>query len=280
MSEPPILAHFSELAPAYDALICDVWGVMHNGNTAYPAACDALRKFRNSHGPVVLLSNAPRPAEEVEIQFDRFGVPRDCYDTIITSGVAARAGLAERAGNGRLALLHIGPERDRGLFANLPVDCVEEARAEVILNTGPFDDTRDVPEDYIARFRPLAARGLVMLCANPDLVVQRDGKLIWCAGALAAEYEKLGGEVVYYGKPKLPVYDLARAATKGARRILAIGDGLHTDIKGANNAGIDALFIADGIHGEELDLLAPGRLHTLFDKSGTKALAVMRALVW
>ena len=276
----PILDHFAALAAQYDALICDIWGVMHNGTSPHLAACDALRMFRQTRGPVVLLSNAPRPIRDVESMFDRLGVPRDSYDTIVTSGVAARAGLIARAGKLRLAMFHLGPERDRGVFEGLPVDCVDEAQAEIILNTGLFDDTSETPQDYVARFAPLAARGLLMLCANPDIVVQRDGKLIWCAGALAAEYEKLGGEVIYYGKPFLPIYDLALAATKGAHRILAVGDGLHTDIKGANNAGIDALFIADGVHGEEVEPFTPDHLADLLDKSGTKAHAAMRALVW
>ncbi len=280
MSSPVIIPHFAPLAAEYDALICDVWGVVHNGNTAHVAACEALKTFRDTRGPVVLLSNAPRPADDVEKQFARFGVPRDCYDTIITSGMAARESLAERAGTRPLALLHIGPERDRGLIANLPVTCVEAEHAEIILNTGPYDDTSETPEDYIEPFRPLVARNLVMLCANPDIVVQRDGQLIWCAGALAREYEKLGGEVVYYGKPHLPIYGMALKATAGAQRILAIGDGLQTDIKGANNAGLDALFIAEGIHGAELQALNGAAVGQLLQKSGTKARAVMRALVW
>ena len=280
MFQPIILSGFSQIAAEYDALICDIWGVMHNGNSPYAAACAALKKFRETRGPVVLLSNAPRPIQDVETMFDRLGVPRDSYDAIVTSGIAARTGLNERAAAHRLAMFHLGPERDRGVFEGLPVDCVEAERAEIILNTGLFDDTTETPQDYIARFRPLVARGLPMLCANPDILVQRDGKLIWCAGALAGEYEKLGGQVIYYGKPHLPIYDLALAATKGARRVLAIGDGLHTDIKGANNAGIDALFIADGVHGEEVEPFTPEHLADLLDKTGTKARAVMRALVW
>ncbi len=280
-----IIPGLSAIAPDYDALICDVWGVLHNGRAARAPAVDALQRFRKTRGPVVLLSNAPRPVSAVIEQFARFGVPPDCYDAIVTSGAAAHEDLKRRVAGERLALLHIGPERDRGVFEGLPIDCVDAARAKVVLCTGLYDDDHETPDDYRETLASLLQRGLTMLCANPDIVVQRGTTLVYCAGAIARVYEEMGGQVVYYGKPHLPVYEmsLARARAAAARdisRALAIGDGLGTDIRGANRAGMDALFIADGVHGEELGALTPENLARIFAKAGVWARAAMQALVW
>ena len=275
-----LLTGLSEIAANYDTLICDVWGVLHNGATAYPAACAALKRFREKHGRVVLLSNAPRPPSDLEIQFERFGVPLDCYDRIVTSGGAAREDLAHRAAGSGLAMLHLGAERDHNVFAGLNIELTDAAGAEIVLCTGPYDDETEGPDDYKDRLADLKARGLTMLCANPDLVVQRGGKLVYCAGSLAKAYEAIGGTVVYYGKPHLPIYGHVRAVTAGAPRPLAIGDGLATDIKGANAAGIDALFIADGIHGDDIAEFTGAHLEKLFAQAGAHAGAAMRALVW
>jgi len=278
--EPRLLTHFADIAAKYDALICDIWGVLHNGATAFTAACDALKHFRDRHGRVVLLTNAPRPAKDLEDQFRHFGVPLDCFDAIVTSGEAARDDLARRSVSARLAVLHLGPERDRNVFEGLNVKLTDQAHAQLVLCTGLYNDDRETPEDYADMLARLRQRGLVMLCANPDLVVQRGGQLVYCAGALAQAYEKVGGSVVYYGKPHRPIYDVALMALKGASRTLAIGDGLHTDIKGANGAGIDALFIADGIHGEDVAEFTARHIAELFVESGVHAVAAMRALVW
>ncbi|HEX2593477.1 MAG TPA: TIGR01459 family HAD-type hydrolase [Rhizomicrobium sp.] len=285
MAHPEILTAFRSLAPAYDALVCDVWGVLHNGANAHKAACEALREFRRNHGPVVLLSNAPRPVVDLETQFERFGVPFDCYDAIMTSGVAARDDLARRASGTRLKMLHLGPSRDSGVYDGLNLDVVEIAHAEIVLCTGFYDDETETPADYADMLSDLQARGLTMLCANPDLVVQRGGRMIPCAGAMAAAYEGIGGHVVYYGKPHRPIYDVTlaeaeRIAGRPIRNPLAIGDGMGTDLKGANGAGIDALFIADGIHGEDVRELTPEHMAALFAKGGVHARAAMRALVW
>jgi HAD superfamily hydrolase (TIGR01459 family) len=226
---------------------------------------------------VVLLSNAPRPKRDVEAMFGRLGVALDCYDEIVTSGIATRADLETRKPS---RMFHLGPERDRGIFEGLGIVLTDIGEAEIVLNSGLFDDDVETPVDYKERLAQMKARGLLMLCANPDWVVQRGGKLIHCAGALANEYEKIGGEVVYYGKPMTAIYEFVRAAAPGAGRMLAIGDGLHTDIKGANAAGIDALFIADGIHGEEVGAVTPEHMAELFAKAGVHARAAMRALVW
>lgn len=285
MPDPVIITGLSEIASDYDALVCDVWGVLHNGHAAHLPACAALKRFRDERGPVVLLSNAPRPIRDLESQFARFGVPLDCYDTIMTSGMAARDDLEKRALGRRLRMLHLGPERDRGVFEGLNLDCVAATDAEIVLCTGLYDDDNETADDYADLFAGLQARGLTMICANPDLVVQRAGKLVPCAGMLAKAYQAIGGDVVYYGKPYRPVYDvtLAKARTIAGRAIarpLAIGDGMETDLRGANAAGLDALFIADGIHGEDVGDMSPEHLALLFRKAGVAARAAMRALVW
>jgi HAD superfamily hydrolase (TIGR01459 family) len=278
MTVPALLSNLSTIASDYDALVCDVWGVLHNGATAFPAACAALRNFRDRHGRVILLSNAPRPASDIEAQFERFGVPLDCYDTIVTSGAAAREDLARRHG---AKMFHFGPARDVNVYAGLPVEKVSVLDdANVVLCTGPFDDEVEGPDDYRQLLADMRARDLTFLCANPDYQVQRGGKLVYCAGALAQAYEALGGRVVYYGKPHLPIYDHVRAVAGGARRFLAIGDGLKTDIKGANATGIDALFIADGVHGEDVREFTENHMVELFEQYGAHARYAARALVW
>lgn len=284
-NSPKIVSGLGEIAADYDALICDVWGVLHDGHHAKDGAVEALARFRSERGPVVLLSNAPRPVGVLEEQFRRFGVALDCYDAIVTSGVATREALAARAKSGRLAIYHIGPERDRGVFEGLPIDCVEADAASVVLCTGLFDDDVETPDDYRDMLDDLKRRGLVMLCANPDIVVQRGGQLIYCAGAIVRAYEEMGGHAIYYGKPHKPIYDatlatLRKIANRDIKHPLAIGDGIETDIKGANGAGLDALFIADGIHGEDVQEFSAHRLTELFANSGADARAAMRALVW
>jgi HAD superfamily hydrolase (TIGR01459 family) len=275
-----IISGLRELAPDYDALVCDIWGVLHDGHTAHQPSCAALKTFRDTRGPVVLLTNAPRPVADVEKMFEKFGVPADCYDAIVTSGVAARGDLQARTKDGPLAMLHLGPERDCGIFEGLNVETVDVAKAGIVLCSGLYDDDVETPDDYVDLLAEMKAKNLTMLCANPDWVVQRGGKLIYCAGALANEYEKIGGNVIYYGKPKAAIYENVRAALKGARKPLAIGDGMHTDIKGANAAGLDALFIADGVHGEDVAELTPEHLDALFKDAGVQARAAMRKLVW
>jgi HAD superfamily hydrolase (TIGR01459 family) len=275
-----LLERFGDFAAAYQTLICDVWGVLHNGATAHRPACAALKTFHDRGGRVVLLSNAPRPPSDLEPMFERVGVPLDCYDTIVTSGGAAREDLARRAGPGGLRMLHLGPERDRNLYLGLDITLTDAADAQIILCTGPYDDETETPDDYKDRLADYHARKLTMLCANPDRVVQRGGKLVYCAGSLAEAYEKIGGKVVYYGKPHLPIYAHVRAVAGGAPKALAIGDGLATDIRGANAAGIDALFIADGIHGEDVSEFTEAQIGKLFAGAGVHAKAAMRALVW
>jgi HAD superfamily hydrolase (TIGR01459 family) len=282
-----IISGLSEIVSGYDALICDVWGVLHNGYRSEPAAVEALYRFRAEHGPVVLLTNAPRPIVDVESLLKRVGVPLDCYDAIVSSGAVAREDVENRiATAGRtLRVYHLGPDRDGGVLGGLDIERVEVAEAEVVLCTGLYDDTTESAEDYAELFEEMKARNLTMLCANPDIVVQRGDRLIWCAGALAQAYEKLGGDAVYYGKPYLPIYGATLAAARKAAgraiaRPLAVGDGADTDILGANRAGIEALFVAQGIHAAQLGELTAEGLAQLFAVPEAHPRWAMRALVW
>lgn len=278
----PILPSIAELASTSDAWIVDIWGVMHNGASAFAAAGEACRRFRAAGGIVVLLSNAPRPFTAVIEHMSRLGVDPAAYDTGVTSGDATR-GLIE-AWTGR-RLLHIGPERDLGLFAGLGVELAPAEAADAIVCSGLYDDTRETPADYEALFDRLAARGLPMICANPDLMVERGDKLVHCAGSLAAAYAASGGEVTYAGKPHLPIYErtfteIARVAGRPVpkERLLAIGDGLDTDLAGAHAAGLNSVFIASGVH-------LPGEfnaavLAALFASRPFAPVAALPALAW
>ncbi|MDE1987730.1 MAG: TIGR01459 family HAD-type hydrolase [Alphaproteobacteria bacterium] len=275
-----IISGLREIAGDYDALVCDVWGVVHDGVKPYWSAVEALRRFRAERGPVVLLSNAPRPSAEIVKQFAVIGVPPDCYDAIVTSGGAAREELVRRTAGSRHAMMHLGPERDVSLYEGLDVDVVGPEQASVVLLTGLYDDETETPEHYGEILADLKKRGLVMICANPDVIVPRGGKLVHCAGGLARAYEAIGGEVLYYGKPHLPIYKVALEAAGAPKRPLAIGDGLETDIRGANRAGMDSLFVVDGVHAQELGALTPENLAALLAKKGVTARAAMGALAW
>lgn len=278
----PILSSITDLTTGREAWLTDIWGVMHNGVEPFAAASDACTRFRLSGGTVLLLSNAPRPAESVAAQLDRIGVPRFAWDAILTSGDAARALVGAYAGKPVFAL---GPERDLSLYDGLGITLSDAGDAEAVSCTGLFDDEIETPDDYAELLADFAARNLPMVCANPDLTVERGSKIIYCAGALASAYEKLGGSVAYAGKPYLPVYDMALALIekiKGKQvpreRILAIGDGIRTDIEGAAGAGIDSVFVASGVH-------APGgltgeTLAELFPDPAVRPIAAMPSLVW
>lgn len=286
MSLPRLIAGLSEIAATHDALICDVWGVIHDGQAHHPDAAEALINFRERHGPVVLLTNAPRVPAEVAAQCASYGLPEGCYDAIVSSGGAARDELIRRSATGTLPLYYIGPDRDLTMVQGLDIVRTDIADAAVVLCIGLVDDMTETVADYADRLSAMQARGLTMLCANPDLVVHRGTRLLYCAGALAKAYEALGGQVIYYGKPHLPVYDAAlkaaAAATHGKspKRPLAVGDGLLTDIKGANAAGLDVLFIADGVHGEEIAPYTAAHLGDLFARFGASAGTVTRTLQW
>jgi HAD superfamily hydrolase (TIGR01459 family) len=282
---PRLVSGLSELAPHHDALICDVWGVIHDGARHHPAAADALFRFKEKHGPVVLLTNAPRVPAEVAIQCASYGLPPGCYDAIVSSGGAARDELARRSATGTLPLYYIGPDRDLPMIEGLDIRRTEIAQAQVALAIGLVDDMRETVADYAGvlaamRAHPCSKRGLTVLCANPDLVVHRGDRLVYCAGSLAQAYEALGGDVIYYGKPHRPVYEAALAAAGNPKRPLAVGDGLLTDIKGANAQGLDVLFVADGVHGEEIEPYTGEHLADLFARFGASAGSACRKLTW
>lgn len=277
---PRLISGLSEIAPGHDALICDVWGVVHDGRRHHPAAADALYLFKEKHGPVVLLTNAPRVPAEVQAQCTSYGLPPDCYDAIVSSGGAAREELALRSANATLPLYYIGPDRDLPMIAGLNIRRASIEEADLSLAIGLRDDMTETPHQYDDELKAMQQRGLVMLCANPDLVVHRGERLVYCAGSLAQAYETLGGKVIYYGKPHQPIYKSALAAAGNPKHPLAVGDGLLTDISGANRAGLPALFIADGVHGEETRPYTAEHMQALFSRFGAHARAVTRALRW
>jgi HAD superfamily hydrolase (TIGR01459 family) len=284
---PPLIPKFSTLAPGYDVLLCDVWGVIHNGIAAHPRACDALMRTRALGGTVILITNAPRPSEVVSRQLERLHVPREVYDAIVSSGDVTRSVIEERRGQ---TLYHLGPERDRSIFSGLDVRFAPPETADYVVCSGLEDDEVETPDDYRARLESMLARKLFMVCGNPDVVVERGSTLVYCAGAIADLYATMGGEVLYAGKPYRPIYDMALAKAERAAdrkivlsRVLAVGDSVRTDLKGARTVGVDFLFVTSGIHAEELgsrEQPDSAVLAATFTAAGGMPKAVMRELRW
>jgi HAD superfamily hydrolase (TIGR01459 family) len=258
-----IIASLSEISDKYDVLFCDLWGCVHDGLRPYPDAVEALRAFKAKGGTVLLLTNSPRPRDSVARQLARMGVPRDCWDVIASSGDSARAAMLR--GMVGKKVYFIGEDRDQTFFD--PMQLVEDAveiqqvpldQAEGIVCTGPFDPTAD-PDVMRPEFLYAKTKGLKLLCANPDIVVDRGEDREWCAGALAKLYTEMGGESLYFGKPHPPIYNLARArltqmdVSVPDSRILAVGDGVFTDVQGALGENLDCLFITGGLAREETD---------------------------
>ncbi|WP_299904741.1 TIGR01459 family HAD-type hydrolase [uncultured Paracoccus sp.] len=251
----PIINSLSEIGQGYDALYCDLWGCLHNGKQPYPAAVAALQAYRRGGGKVCLMTNAPRPNPYVRAQLDRMGVPQDAYDIIVSSGDCAQDAMF--AGAVGRKVWFIGTEKDEGFFSDIPaawqdappITRVPLEEAEGIVCTGPFDELNEVPDDYRGRLMLARERGLKLLCANPDIVVDMGETRIYCAGALADLYQEIGGTSLYFGKPYPPIYDRARQLLDlgDDARVLAIGDGINTDIKGAVEEGIDSLFVTGGL---------------------------------
>lgn len=288
MNPPHIISGLCEIADDYDALICDIWGVLHNGQAPFRGVDAALKNFRDGGGKVLLLSNAPRPGATALARLDTIGNQRSSYDDILTSGDATRALLSEMAADGKTAC-HIGPDKDADLIAGLPIKFhapSDMAAADVVLFSGMYDDTAETPEDYVALLTEMHTRGLAMICPNPDRTVQFGDQVIYCAGAVAELYETMGGEVIWIGKPYPRVYARAKEMAQqltglDAPRLLAVGDGPKTDIPGAKAAGIDALFIAGGLaeaSGANIDTAE--NIAALLAEENTQARYAMRHLSW
>lgn len=287
MTAPRPISGLAEIADRYDVILSDVWGVIHNGRESFPPACSALARFRAERGPVILISNAPRPSPDVLPQLDSLHVPRETWSAIVTSGDATRILLGGRAPG---PAWRIGPDRDAPLYAGLGLDFADPATAAFISVTGPYDDETETAEDYRERFAQALTRGLPLICANPDIVVQRGDRLIPCGGALAQLYETVGGEVIMAGKPFAPIYNLSIGEADvilgrpvDPARVLCIGDGIVTDVRGANAQGFDILFVASGIHGAETigeDGLDARAVETLLARDAAVATYAIADLVW
>lgn len=280
----PILSSVSDLAAGTDAWLVDVWGVIHNGLRPYEAACAACETFRGRGGSVILVSNAPRPWSGVKTQLDGLGVSPEVYDAIVTSGDVTRGLISANSGR---PIYHLGPQRDVPIFDGLDVDFSSAGEAEVVALTGLFDDEHETPADYAKLLQAFKARDVPMICANPDLQVEKGERVIYCAGALAEAYAALGGSVVLAGKPYPPIYDMAFekiAALRGAlpdkSRILCIGDGINTDIKGAATMGLRSLFIPSRVNMSSSAGVRDAEIASAFADKDFRPLAAQIGLRW
>jgi HAD superfamily hydrolase (TIGR01459 family) len=273
-----------DLVDGVEVVLSDIWGVVHNGLESFPEACAALHAYRRQGGTVILITNAPRPADSVQRQLRKLGVADETYDAIVSSGDLTRRFVAEHPGQ---KLFWVGPDRDSSIHRGLDPMIAPLQAADYIICTGLFDDETESAEDYRAMLIQALERKLPLICANPDIVVERGDRLIYCAGAVAELYRELGGEVIFYGKPHRPIYERAMqlAAAKTGHtaelgRVLAIGDSVRTDLAGAHGFGIDCLFVTRGIHAEEfagIDQLDPASVKELF---GHPPRALIRELKW
>jgi HAD superfamily hydrolase (TIGR01459 family) len=286
-----LLSGLREMAPGYDGFILDLWGVLHDGTAPFPGVLEALASLKSAGKRLAILSNAPRRAAPLAERLREIGIAPHLYDHLFSSGEEAWQHLKGRddpfyASLGR-ACYHLGPTRDANMLEGLDVEPVAAIEAaEFVLNTGPWGWEETVA-DYEDLLAAGAARGLPMVCANPDLVVMHESRAVICAGALARRYEALGGQVRWHGKPFPSVYAacFALLGIGDRRRILAIGDSLRTDIAGANNAGIDSVLVLGGIHGEEFGvgqgaLPDAARLAAAIERSGHRPSAAIARFFW
>jgi HAD superfamily hydrolase (TIGR01459 family) len=254
----PAVSGLEEIASRYDALMCDVWGVLHNGRESFRDASDALVAFRARGGVVILLTNAPRPNPPIRAQVLRLGVAAEAFDAVVTSGDVTLSLIAERIAE---KVFHLGPQRDHALFdaaakmAGAAPKLASLEEADYAVCTGLFDDTKETPADYESTLQEIRARKMPFICANPDLIVHCGDKVAFCAGALAKRLGEIGGDPIYCGKPHAPIYrvalrgaEFARGKPIAKRRVLAVGDSMRTDIAGAAAQGFDTLFVTAGIH--------------------------------
>lgn len=267
----------------YPVWFCDIWGVVHNGYEPFATTVDCLVQHRSAGGTVVLVSNSPRAEAGILKQLDEVGVARAAYDAAVTSGDVTRTLMAEEPSG---KLYHLGPERDLSIFTGLSVTRVPLEEAGAVICTGLFHDDRETPDDYAALLKDMRARNLIMICANPDKIVRKGSRLLYCAGALAERYAAMGGEVLMAGKPYAPIYDLARRKAEAARgapvekgSILAIGDGPETDVLGAANQGFPCLYVSGGVRDHVTDLAGElAEIKRLVPKA--RIVAAVPELVW
>ena len=274
----------SDLVDGVEVILSDIWGVVHNGLESFPEACAALHTYRQRGGTVILITNAPRPADSVQRQLRKLGVADETYDAIVSSGDLTRNFVADHPGK---KIFWIGPDRDSSIHRGLDAVMAPLEQADYIVCTGLFDDETESAEDYRAMLLQAREHKLPLICANPDIVVERGDRLIYCAGAIAELYRELGGEAIFYGKPHRPIYERAMALATERRgrptsldRVLAIGDSVRTDLTGALGFGIDCLFLTRGIHSEDfegIDQFDPTSVKELF---GHPPKALMRELRW
>jgi HAD superfamily hydrolase (TIGR01459 family) len=284
MTSLRFVERLSDLVDGVEVILSDIWGVVHNGLESFPEACEALHTYRQRGGTVILITNAPRPADSVQRQLRKLGVADQTYDAIVSSGDLTRNFVADHPGK---KMFWIGPERDSSIHRGLDAAMAPLEQADYIVCTGLFDDETESAEDYRAMMLQAREHKLPLICANPDIVVERGDRLIYCAGAIAELYRELGGEAIFYGKPHRPIYERAMALAADRRgqptsldRVLAIGDSVRTDLTGALGFGIDCLFLTRGIHSEEfegIDQLDPASVKELF---GHPPRALMRELRW
>jgi HAD superfamily hydrolase (TIGR01459 family) len=273
-----------DIIDGVEVVLSDIWGVVHNGLESFPEACAALQSYRQQGGVVILITNAPRPADSVQRQLHKLGVADETYDAIVSSGDLTRHFVADHPGK---KLYWVGPKRDGSIHRGLDPALSQLDDADYIICTGLFDDETESADDYRPMLTKALARKVPLICANPDIVVERGDRLIYCAGAIAELYRELGGEVVFYGKPHRPIYERAmalaaerRGAPAELRHVLAIGDSVRTDLAGAHGFGIDCLFVTRGIHAEDfagVDQLDPASVKELF---GHPPRALIRELRW
>ena len=250
IKKPIKINNFSEIDEKYDSIICDIWGVIHNGQELFKSSIECLLKYKNIGYPVILVSNAPRPSGEIKVILKKMGLSEKCYDKIITSGDLTQKILND--GNLGSNCYHIGPDRDLNVFDGVNVERVDFDSADFIFVTGLYDDENENDESYLPLLQEAKKRNLKLLCANPDIWVQRGKDLIPCAGAISQKYQSIGGNSINIGKPFAPIFDEAVKQIKlisgrDANSTIVIGDGIDTDIKGANNYNLDSLLTLGGL---------------------------------
>ena len=273
-----------DLVDGVEVVLSDIWGVVHNGLESFPEACQALHTYRQQGGTVILITNAPRPADAVQRQLRKLGVADETYDAIVSSGDLTRSFVADHPGQ---KIFWVGADRHGTVHEGLDVVLTPLEAADTIICTGLFDDETETAEDYRPMLLQALGRKLPLICANPDIIVERGDRLIYCAGAIAELYRELGGEVVFYGKPHRPIYERAmqiaaerRGHPADLRKVLAIGDSVRTDLAGAHGFGIDLLFVTRGIHSEDFDGVDQLDAASVKELFGHPPKALMRELRW